>query len=441
MPIPTARAALLFALGGVLALAAVARPSLGAAVLGYDGAVIVLALLDFLLAPRARDFRAARRVREPLSAFAANPVEVTVWNDGNRAATLLAADAAPPGFATQGHRPRLAVPARGAAVFEYGAVPPERGPASFGDLALRGLGPLGLAARQWTVPLSHQVRVFPDLRELARGDLPGATETGLARVKGLAEGREFAGLRAYVPGDDFRAIDWKATARRGSPVAREFQPERNQTLWLLLDCGRHLAGRVKTTAPGAGPPRTKLDFAVDAALALARAAARRGDQVGVVLFGAEVTRVVPPGRGSTQLGPIADALSTAQARVEESDYDAAFDALLARQRRRSLVVTFTDLADEDTSALLIARAAQLRGRHLALVVAVSDSVVADAAHALPRTEVEAFARAAAARIVEERETTRAHLQAAGALVESVPARQLTASVVTRYLSIKAAGRL
>jgi uncharacterized protein (DUF58 family) len=353
---------------------------------------------------------------------------------------LLAADAAPPGFEASGHRPRLAVPARGSAVFEYLAIPPERGPATFGDLALRGVGPLGLAARQWRIPLAREVRVFPDLRELARGELPGATETGLARVKGLAEGREFAGLRAYVPGDDFRAIDWKATARRGSPVAREFQPERNQTLWLLLDCGRHLAGRVKAGA-ATGAPRTKLDFAVDAALALARAAARRGDQVGVVLFGAEVTRVVPPGRGGSQLGPIADALSTAQARVEESDYDAAFDALLARQRRRSLVVTFTDLADEDTSALLIARAAQLRGRHLALVVAVSDSVVADAAHAAPRTEMEAFARAAAARIVEEREATRAHLQAAGALVESVPARQLTASVVTRYLSIKAAGRL
>ena len=86
--------------------------------------------------------------------------------------------------------------------------------------------------------------------------------------------------------------------------------------------------------------------------------------------------MIPPGSGRGQLGPLAEALHAARATIDESDYRAAFDLLEARQRRRALVLVFTDLADPDTSALLIARAAQLRRRHLVLVAAPGDSVIA-----------------------------------------------------------------
>ena len=247
-------------------------------------------------------------------------------------------------------------------------------------------------------------------------------------------GMEFAEVREYVPGDDVRSIDWKATARRGAPVVREWQPERNQTLWLLLDCGRHLSARL-------GDGRTKLDRAVEAALALAQAAAARGDRTGAILFGAEVERVVPAQGGRAGLGPLAEALHLAEARPVESDYGAALDALEARQRRRALVLLFTDLADPDTSALLLARAALLRRRHLVLVAAVSDSEVADAARARPADEEGAFVRAAAERISGEREAAAARLAAAGVAVASVPASALAAAVVARYLEAKQRGTL
>jgi uncharacterized protein (DUF58 family) len=229
-------------------------------------------------------------------------------------------------------------------------------------------------------------------------------------------------------------VDWKATARRGVPIVREWQPERNQTVWLLLDCGRHLSARLRDG-------RTKLDHAVDAALALARAAAARGDRAGAVLFGAEVERVVPPGSGRLQLGPLAEALHVADARIEESDYAAAFDAVETRQRRRALVVAFTDLADPDTSALLLARAERMRARHLVLVAAVADSEVADAARARPRQAADAYVRAAAERILAEREAAARRLAASGVRVLSVGARDLAAAVVGRYREVKERGDL
>jgi uncharacterized protein (DUF58 family) len=434
VPLPTARAALLLAAGAALAAPAAAGGWVVPALAVVDGLVLALVLLDGALAPGPGALRAERHVREPLSAFAPNAVSLRLRSAARRPLRAEVADAPPAGFDAEGHRRGVEIPPGGEATLAYRVSPRARGRAAFGDLHVRARGPLGLAARQWRVPLAREVRVYPDLRALAA--LPGATSTeaGRARARGHPDGREFESLRLYLPGDDVRAVDWKATARRGAPVVRAWQPERNQTLWLLLDCGRHLSARL---ADG----RTKLDHAVDAALALARAAATRGDRTGAVLFGAEVSRVVPPAGGRAQLGPLAGALHLAEARVEESDYAGAFDALEARQRRRALLVLFTDLADPDTSALLLARAALLGRRHLVLVAAVADSEIADAARARPRDDAEAFARVAAERILAERETAAARLAAAGVRVESVPARDLAAAVVGGYLDVKARGAL
>jgi uncharacterized protein (DUF58 family) len=434
VPLPTTRAALLLAAAAAVAAAAAAAGALAPVLAIADAIVLALVLLDGVLAPRRGTLRAARAVREPLSAFAPNAVSLRLASASARPLRLEIADAPPAGFDAEGHRRAVVLPPGGEAAVAYRVSPRARGPAAFGDLHVRARGPLGLAARQWTVPLAREVKVYPDLRALAALPGPTSPEAGRARARGPVEGREFESLRGYLPGDDVRAIDWKATARRGAPVVRDWQPERNQTVWTLLDCGRHLSARL---AGG----RTKLDHAVDAALALARAAAARGDRAGAVIFGAEVRRVVPPAGGRAQLGPLAEALHLADARVEESDYAAALDALEARQRRRALVVVFTDLADPETSAVLLARAALLVRRHLVVVAAVADSEIADAARARPRDEEEAFARVAAERILAERDAAARRLAAAGIRVESVPARALAAAMVGGYLEVKARGAL
>jgi uncharacterized protein (DUF58 family) len=426
VPVPTLRTALLLALGGALALAAAGA----AGVLALDAAVLAMAALDAWLAPRPGALQVTRALRVPLSAFAPNRVVLTIVNRARRPLALEVADAPPAEARSTGHRRRLALAPGEAAALEYELVPLRRGAIDFGDLHVRAQGPLGLVHRQWRVPLARTVAVYPDLRGLAAAAGAERLEQGRARTRGH-EGREFSSLRSYLPGDDVRAIDWKATARRGAPMVREWQPERNQVVWLLLDCGRQLSARL-------GDGRTKLDHAVDAALALARAAALRGDRAGAVLFGAEPGRVVLPGAG---LGPLADALHAAEARVEESDFGAALDAVETRQRRRALVVIFSDLSDPDTSAPLRARAALLARRHLVQLVAVADSEVAEVAASRPAGAAEAFARVAAERILAERDAAAASLVAAGVRVESAPARGLVAAVTRRYLEVKRRGEL
>ncbi len=417
--------------------------------LAWDAAVMLLTIADRWLAPAAGGFSAGRRMREPLTAFASNPVALRLQAPGRRPLRIALADSPPPGFDSAGHR-RVLAPRPGQErsdrpdlvedLVEYAVTPRSRGRHAFGDLHLRVLGPLGLGWRPVRLPLRQVVSVYPDLglgAGLATADLAAIPDLGRVRRDsrlGRSEGREFAALRHYLAGDDLRSVDWKATARRGWPVVREWQPERNQTVWVLLDCGRGLGAPV-------GSGRTRLDRAVEAALALARAAAGRGDRTGLILFGAEVERVVPAEAGRTRLGPLAEALHLAESRPAEADYGAAFDELLARQRRRALVVVFTELSDPETSALLLARAEFLRRRHLVAVATIADPDLVEAATARPETEAAAFARAAAERIGGEREAAERRLAAAGVAVIHAAAADLPRAVVARYAELKERGVL
>jgi uncharacterized protein (DUF58 family) len=443
VPIPSRRALLLLALGLGWPLLLGGEQAGLLALLAWDAASLALLLLDWWRAPAAGALSAERRLREPLTAFAPNPVQLRLRARPGPALTVALADAPPPGVDAAGHRRSLRLPGGldpGEVVIDYTVTPRSRGRHAFGDLHLRLLGPLGLCWRQVRLPLGREVSVYPDLglgAGLAAAGLasnPAQVHPGREVRTGRAEGREFSALRGYQAGDDLRSVDWKATARRGWPVVREWQPERNQTLWLLIDCGRNLGGRLEGH-------RTRLDRAVEAALALARAAADRGDRTGLILFGAEVERVVPAAAGQTRLGPLAEALHLARSRPVEADLGAAFDALLARQRRRALVVLFTELADPDATALLLARAAVLRRRHLVALASIADPELAAAATARPDGPVPAFARAAAERIVDEREISSRRLAAAGVAVIHAAAVDLPAAVVARYAAVKAQGLL
>jgi uncharacterized protein (DUF58 family) len=443
VPIPSPRAVWLLALGLCWPLL-LGGGRFGALVLAaWDALLLALVLVDWVRAPGAAALSAERRLREPLTAFVSNPLSIRLRATPGRPLRIALADAPPPGFEAEGHRQALTLP-RGddpaEVAIDYAVTPRSRGRHAFGDLHLRLLGPLGLCWRPARLPLAQVVSVYPDLglgTGPATADLATLPELGrLGRDArfGRTEGREFAALRTYQVGDDLRSVDWKATARRGWPVIREWQPERNQTLWVLLDCGRSLGARLEGG-------RTKLDRAVEATLALARAAAGRGDRTGLILVGAEVERVVPAEAGRTRLGPLAEALHLARSRPVEADFGAAFDVLMARQRRRALVVVFTELSDPDATALLLARATVLRRRHLVALASIADPALAEAASARPVTEADGFARAAAERMVAEREHSERRLAAAGVTVIHAAGVDLPAAVVTRYAAVKERGLL
>lgn len=435
-PVPTMRAVWLGALGLVPAVLAVLAPGLATLVWALDAALLGLVALDFLLAPRASGLLLRREVEAVLSAGRPNRVlvELTLAPGAKGTISGELRDVVTPGPEVSGHRQRFVV--SGVTRLEWTLTPSTRGDLEFSGPWLRLDGPLGLCARQVHVPRPQSVQVFPDLTVLSQDALALARSEDLAarRVQRVrSEGREFESLREYRPGDDRRSIDWKATARRGKPFVRLHQPERNQQVLLLLDCGRHMAGRVDG--------RRKLDHAVDATLRLARVALAQGDLVGVVAYGREVKAWLPPRKGTEQLRAIAQALYRVEATLEESDLGAAIDHAFARGSRRSLVVVLTDLLDPDAATGLLGRLRRLVPRHLPLVVSLQDEALHRAATAEPLTVDAAYQRVVAGRLERDGQATVTRLRDAGAKVVRAPPSRFGAEGVSAYLDVKARGLL
>ena len=207
-----------------------------------------------------------------------------------------------------------------------------------------------------------------------------------------------------MPGDETRIIDWKATARRGKPIARQYEDERRQQVMIVIDAGRLLTAEVDGVA--------RLEAVVAAALHLAHAAVEHDDNVGLLVFADTIQRYVAPARGRRPLRAVLEGLAAAEGRLVESDYPAAFRYLAAHNRKRALTVLFTDVIDRTASDALVAHAATLRPRHLPLAVTLRDPALEALATGRPTGPAAAFERAAAEELLGAREAALAEMQVA-----------------------------
>ncbi|MFO0596862.1 MAG: DUF58 domain-containing protein [Myxococcaceae bacterium] len=435
-PVPTTRALWLAAFTLVPAALAMLSPRVAPALWVFDGVILCLVAWDFLVSPRAGVVRVTRETADIWSAGRPNVVRLELTLDPSARGPVRGEvrDHVDAHVRADGLQQRFEL--TGVTRVEWRATPPSRGAVALGPVTLRLLGPLGLCARQVRVELPRALRVFPDLAILSHDALTVARAQDDAskrtpRIK--ADGREFDSLRDYRPGDDRRTLDWKATARRGKPMVRQYRPERNQQVVVLLDCGRHMAGELEG--------RRKLDHAVDAALRLARVALGQGDLVGLAAYGAQVQAWLPPRKGLEHLALLTRTLATVEARLEESSVGAALDQAFARGAKRSLVVILTDLLDPDAAQALAARVRRLVPRHLPMIVSLQDEAMHALAHGTPEDVEGAYQRVIASRLERDGAATVARLREGGARVVRGPPSSFASAGVDAYLDVKQRGLL
>jgi uncharacterized protein (DUF58 family) len=396
-----------------------------------DGAVILLAGFDALLAIKPlvalrREFPAVFSLGRP------NRVKVIVRSSARRRLRVLVTHDLFEHAKTDDLPIEVDVPARGTAHAEYFVEPRRRGAYALGDQIARYASPLGLWIRQVKTPGQSPLRVYPDLKKIRTFDLLARQNREYAflratRFKGGEN--EFERLRDYARDDEYRAIDWKATARRQKVTAREYQLESNQNVVFMLDAGRLMTAEVGGLS--------HFDHALNSTLMLAHVAARGGDRVGLVGFDEVVRAFVAPVGGPSAGRRLIVASYGLHPKIVEPDYDAAFEQVALRVRKRSLVILFTQVVDEVAAAAIVRRTRALLRRHLPLVVMFRDTDVERLLEQGGPGDLELYTRGAAAEIVRWREGILRDLKRAGALVLDVPATQLTGALINRYLEIKA----
>ena len=316
--------------------------------------------------------------------------------------------------------------------------PSRRGHFPFDDVTVRVASPLRLATRHRTRHLPSSLRVmpaFPSRDEIQRRmRQPRIIDVGIRTLRVKGTSTDFDQLRELRPGDDSRRIDWAATARSQRAIVRQYRAERNQTVVIMLDNGRIMAGQVGDV------PR--VEHAMDAALGLTQVATHVGDKVGMVTFDRQIRTVVAPGQSRSQQSRVAEAMYLLEPELSESAYLPAFTYATARFRRRSLYVVLTDLVESAVDEAILPALPILSKRHLVVVAAVQDPLVQQwAAGGAHITAADAFRQAAAVALLQQRRRSSARLAAAGAIVVDAAPGRLASELVDTYLELKASGRL
>ena len=408
--------------------------------LAVDGALVVVAILDGILARRQRVLVERDRLSR-LSIGRDNIVTLTVTpqakSSGKQTHQIHIYDAHPGKMTvTDTAMPlRLSLSGREIRTMAYHVKPDKRGEETWGDIHVRQRGPLALAWHRWTVPQSQTVAVYPDLLGLRSLSVRLALQASgsIRQHQRLNTGTEFAELRDYAKGDDPRLLDWKATARRGQPLVRVLEPEREQTLIVLLDRGRLMTAQVEGM--------NRFDWGLNASLSLALAGINRGDRVGIGVFDSKVHTWLPPNRGQQHLSTMIERLTTVQPVLLESDYLNAVSMLVTQQHRRALVVLITDIVDATASMELLSALARLRPRYLPLCVTLRDPYIQEQADASSATVDDAYSRAVALDLLDQRQVAFAKLRQKGVMVLDAPVNQISEELVDQYLRIKAKNQL
>ena len=474
---------LLFGLGVVLPLSSGLMPAALIVAFVWYALLVIFALADWRLLPASDLITVTREVESKLSLGVDNPVTLRVHNNAAVFVRLELRDTPPPSLPDdlnnrlndglndsrndspndslndegnkehhagynkehmagydegQNDRPlRFDIGPGSRQSVTYHLRPRERGDYEFGDIYVRVQGRLGMVNRIRRVPAGQRVAVYPNLRDAARYGVLARRghlgQAGIRKARLQGAGREFESLREYQPGDEMRRIDWKATARRGELVSRQYEVEKSQNVMLVLDVGRTMLADVDGVQ--------KLDYALNAALMLAYAAVEAEDKVGLLVFADTVQTFLPPRKGREQVHAIVEALHNAHATLIEPNYADALAFLQARLGKRSLMVCFTDLWDADSSRLTIRELASLQPRHVAVAVTLLDTHLQRIADQEPPTVTAAYEKAVAVQTLDDRQRALAALRGRGVLVVDSPAEKLSADLVNRYLEIKAQARL
>jgi uncharacterized protein (DUF58 family) len=399
--------------------------------------VVVAVVVDTLALPAANDLAVERVFPQTIGIGDRIDGDYRVESRWGRALRAQLADDLPPGVTGGSPAGDLFVPARGSAHLTTPVTGAMRGRFALGPVALRVRTGLGLVARRLRWLPDDSILVTPSVASVRRFRLLAVQhrlhEAGIRALKQRGEGRNFASLREYVVGDDPRHIDWKATARRAKTITREFTVEQSQTVFCLIDAGRSMTQLAGTFS--------RFEHALSAALVLTDVASTAGDRVGVLVFDDEVRAFVPAQRGRAALRSVRNALVPVQATLTEPDYAAAFRFLATRQRRRALVVFFTDVIDVRASRALIAYVVRSAARHLVVVVALRNDELQDAAIPTSSDHDALYEGAAAEELIAARAEALERMRATGVTVVDVSPAGMTAAVVNRYLEIKARGSL
>ncbi|QNK62425.1 DUF58 domain-containing protein [Pedobacter sp. PAMC26386] len=315
----------------------------------------------------------------------------------------------------------------------YTLRPVKRGEYVFGQIRLYVQSPLGLISRRFNFGDAHTVPVYPSFLQLRKYELMAIsnrlTEIGIKKVRRIGHSMEFDQVKNYVQGDDYRTVNWKATARKGELMVNSYVDEKAQHIYCIIDKSRAM----KMPFDGL----SLMDYAINASLVLSNVALLKDDKAGLITLSEKIGSIVPADRRPGQLGKIMEILYKEKTQYLESNIEALHLAIRRVIKQRSLIVFFTNYESMSALHRQLPFLKHIAKFHLLLIVFFENTEVKSISE-IPAKDVEGiYIKTIAEKFVYEKKLMVKELAKHGILSILTPPEKLTINVVNRYLAIKA----
>ncbi len=421
--------AALFATGFALPLAfKLAQPALFACLL--------LTALDILLLFRQeRGIFARRELADKLSNGDPNPVEVVVENFYPFRVQVEVIDELPVQFQIRGDSFQLRLPVRGRKAFSYSLRPVERGEYHFGALNVYVSSPLALARRRLQFEQNRMVPVYPSYLQMQKYQLyaisNNLTELGIKKIRRVGHTMEFEHIRESVKGDDYRTINWRATARRAGLMVNQYQDEKSQQVYSIIDMGRVM----KLPFDGL----RLLDYAINASLVVSSVAVRKQDKAGIITFSNQVNAVLAADRKNTQMQKILELLYNQNTEFQESSFEALLATVGRKIRHRSLLMLYSNFETLSSMKRQLPYLRRLARSHLVVMIFFENTELRALLQSSARKTEEIYVKTVAEKFELEKRQIVKELARYGIHSILAAPQDLTVSTINKYLELKARG--
>ncbi|KIO77212.1 cell division protein DivIC (FtsB), stabilizes FtsL against RasP cleavage [Pedobacter lusitanus] len=397
------------------------------------GVLILLIFIDLALLFRSRGIFLRRDLPERLSNGDDNELSIYVESFFTFPVSIGIIDEIPFQFQKRDLWFKSSLKAGEHKTITYALRPVKRGEYIFGQTRLYVKSPLGLISRRFNFGKEHTVPVYPSFLQLRKYELMAIsnrlTEIGIKKIRRVGHSMEFDQVKNYVQGDDYRTINWKATARKGDLMVNSFVDEKAQHIYCIIDKSRAM----KMPFEGL----SLMDYAINASLVLSNVALLKDDRAGLITLSEKIGSIVPADRRAGQLGKIMEVLYKEKTQYLESNIEALNLAVRKVIRQRSLIIFFTNYESMSALHRQLPFLKSMAKSHLLLIVFFENTEVRSMSE-IPAQNVEGiYIKTIAEKFVYEKKLMVKELAKHGILSILTSPEKLTVNVVNRYLAIKA----
>lgn len=328
---------------------------------------------------------------------------------------------------------KATVDAKDSTTIEYKLKPKERGVYGFGNIRTFTTVGLGMVSRRFTTKAKRDVKVYPSYLMLRQYELLAMSnnlqELGIKKIRRVGHNTDFEQIKEYVQGDDYRTINWKASARRHALMVNVYQDERSQNIYNVIDRGRVMQQ--------AFDGMTLFDYAINASLVLSYVAIRKDDKAGLITFDERFETFVPASKQSGQMEMLMDSLYGQKTSFGETDYFSLCVHVDKHINRRSLLVLYTNFSDMVSMRRQMSYLQQLARKHVVLVVFFLDKEQQEFIDS-PAVDVEDYYRhVIAEKFSYEKRLIVSTLRQNGIYSLLTTPDQLSVNIINKYLELKA----